>query len=239
VVVWIAVPSASVPGPPGRRHGRVTCAPGGGEHGEPPGRGLRACAAILTDAMRRLRFAPEVFEIEEAGERADARILRGSVGDGNRVVYFHGHYASHRLTARPCSPPVQRQCRAASRVSSCARAYSRRGRMHSSGSPRSGTAPAGSISLMARTSTSTRPRCVGAPLSTPCTPVRPSDEPAAFDHAAQHPVLLDAPKPHAAVARLPEQTVDHLQGCGQGRENRSRSVGVAPSRIQGNRPPRP
>lgn len=58
----------------------------------PPGRGLRDCAAILRDAMWRLGFAPEVIEIEDAGERADACILRGSVGDGNPVVYFHGHF---------------------------------------------------------------------------------------------------------------------------------------------------
>ena len=50
----------------------------------PPGRELGRCAAVLHDALDRLGFSPEL--IEPPG------ILRGSVGDGDRLVYFHGHF---------------------------------------------------------------------------------------------------------------------------------------------------
>jgi succinyl-diaminopimelate desuccinylase len=50
----------------------------------PPGRELGRCAALLHDALERLGFAPEL--IEPPG------IVRASVGDGDRLVYFHGHF---------------------------------------------------------------------------------------------------------------------------------------------------
>ena len=50
----------------------------------PPGRELGRCAALLHDALERLGFAPEL--IEPPG------IVRGSVGGGDRLVYFHGHF---------------------------------------------------------------------------------------------------------------------------------------------------
>ena len=50
----------------------------------PPGRELGRCAALLHDALERLGFAPEL--IDPPG------IVRGSVGDGDRLVYFHGHF---------------------------------------------------------------------------------------------------------------------------------------------------
>lgn len=57
----------------------------------PPGRGLRDCASVLAEAMQDLGFAPEVIEIEGAALK-DACVLRGTVGDGQRLVYFHGHF---------------------------------------------------------------------------------------------------------------------------------------------------
>jgi acetylornithine deacetylase/succinyl-diaminopimelate desuccinylase-like protein len=53
----------------------------------PPGRGLRECGAVLRDAMARLDLAPELIELPE-----DACVVRGSVGTGSRLVYFHGHF---------------------------------------------------------------------------------------------------------------------------------------------------
>jgi acetylornithine deacetylase/succinyl-diaminopimelate desuccinylase-like protein len=53
----------------------------------PPGRGLRECGALLRDAMARLDLAPELVELGD-----DACIVRGEVGTGSRLVYFHGHF---------------------------------------------------------------------------------------------------------------------------------------------------
>ena len=50
----------------------------------PPGRELGRCAALLHETLERLGFAPEL--IEPPG------IVRGSVGGGDRIVYFHGHF---------------------------------------------------------------------------------------------------------------------------------------------------
>jgi succinyl-diaminopimelate desuccinylase len=53
----------------------------------PPGRGLRECAGVLRDAMIRLKLGPELIELGD-----DACIVRGEVGPGERLVYFHGHF---------------------------------------------------------------------------------------------------------------------------------------------------
>ena len=58
----------------------------------PPGRGLGRCGKVLRDAMARLDFAPGLIELPPAGELEDPCILRGSVGDGPRTIYFHGHF---------------------------------------------------------------------------------------------------------------------------------------------------
>ena len=58
----------------------------------PPGRGLGRCGALLADAMARLGFAPEVIELPPSRELEDPCIVRGSAGDGDRTVYFHGHF---------------------------------------------------------------------------------------------------------------------------------------------------
>ena len=48
----------------------------------PPGRGLRACAAALQEAMERLELQPEVIELPPSGDLEDPRIVRGSAGTG-------------------------------------------------------------------------------------------------------------------------------------------------------------
>ena len=51
----------------------------------PPGRELERCAAVLRDALDRLGFSPELIGPKAA-------VVRGSAGDGDRLVYFHGHF---------------------------------------------------------------------------------------------------------------------------------------------------
>ena len=58
----------------------------------PPGRGLGRCGRVLRDAMAELGLAPELIELAPRGELEDPCIVRGSVGDGPRTVYFHGHF---------------------------------------------------------------------------------------------------------------------------------------------------
>ena len=62
------------------------------ESENPPGRNLAECAEVLRAAMDRLGLAPEVIEIEPSGPIEDPRIVRGTVGDGKQLVYFHGHF---------------------------------------------------------------------------------------------------------------------------------------------------
>ena len=58
----------------------------------PPGRGLAECAEILRAEMERLGLDPEIIEIEPTGTIEDPRIVRGSVGSGVKLAYFHGHF---------------------------------------------------------------------------------------------------------------------------------------------------
>lgn len=58
----------------------------------PPGRGLTECAEVLRDAMERLGLGPEVVQIEPTATIEDPRIVRGTTGSGDRLVYFHGHF---------------------------------------------------------------------------------------------------------------------------------------------------
>jgi succinyl-diaminopimelate desuccinylase len=51
----------------------------------PPGRERGRCAEVLRDAMERLGFAPELI-----GEAPVA--VRGRVGAGAELVYYHGHF---------------------------------------------------------------------------------------------------------------------------------------------------
>ena len=58
----------------------------------PPGRGLGGCGELLRSAMARLGLSPELIEVAPTGELEDPCIVRGSVGDGPRTAYFHGHF---------------------------------------------------------------------------------------------------------------------------------------------------
>lgn len=58
----------------------------------PPGRGLTECAEVLREEMDRLGLSPEVLEIEPTGTLEDPRVVRGTAGSGDELVYFHGHF---------------------------------------------------------------------------------------------------------------------------------------------------
>lgn len=71
----------------------------------PPGRELGRCATVLHDAMAQLGLSAELVELEPAGSLSDPCIVRGEIGHGSRVVYFHGHFdvvpAQQREQFRP------------------------------------------------------------------------------------------------------------------------------------------
>jgi succinyl-diaminopimelate desuccinylase len=58
----------------------------------PPGRALGECGRVLSDAMAGMGFSPELIEVAPTGELEDPCIVRGGIGDGSRIVYFHGHF---------------------------------------------------------------------------------------------------------------------------------------------------
>ena len=58
----------------------------------PPGRGLGRCGRFLRDAMERLGLAPELIELAPSRELEEPCIVRASAGDGDRTIYFHGHF---------------------------------------------------------------------------------------------------------------------------------------------------
>jgi succinyl-diaminopimelate desuccinylase len=67
--------------------GLVAC-----ETENPPGRCLADCADLLRVAMDRLGLGPEILELAPGGTLTEPRIVRGSAGGGDPVVYFHGHF---------------------------------------------------------------------------------------------------------------------------------------------------
>jgi acetylornithine deacetylase/succinyl-diaminopimelate desuccinylase-like protein len=62
------------------------------ESENPPGRALGRCARVLKEAMDDLALNPEILEIAAVGELADPCIVRGTVGNGVNLLYFHGHF---------------------------------------------------------------------------------------------------------------------------------------------------
>ena len=58
----------------------------------PPGRGLGRCAQVLHEAMDRLGLSPELIEVPPSGALEEPCIIRGTVGCGDKLVYFHGHF---------------------------------------------------------------------------------------------------------------------------------------------------
>ncbi|MFF5259754.1 M20/M25/M40 family metallo-hydrolase [Actinomadura viridis] len=63
------------------------------ESENPPGRALGRCARILREAMDDLGLSPEIIEIPGAPpDLEEPCIVRGTAGDGDRLLYFHGHF---------------------------------------------------------------------------------------------------------------------------------------------------
>jgi acetylornithine deacetylase/succinyl-diaminopimelate desuccinylase-like protein len=58
----------------------------------PPGRQLGRCGRFLHDSMESLGLSPELIEVVPSRELEDPCIVRCSVGDGPRTIYFHGHF---------------------------------------------------------------------------------------------------------------------------------------------------
>ncbi len=58
----------------------------------PPGAGLGHCAGLLAAEMRRLGLEAELVEITGPHSLEGPAIVRGSAGDGQKLLYFHGHY---------------------------------------------------------------------------------------------------------------------------------------------------
>lgn len=58
----------------------------------PPGRSLGRCARILRDAMETLGLRPDIIDIAPQQALQEPAIVRGSVGDGSKLLYFHGHF---------------------------------------------------------------------------------------------------------------------------------------------------
>jgi succinyl-diaminopimelate desuccinylase len=71
----------------------------------PPGRELGRCAGLLRDELDRLGFAPELIALPPTGSLEQPAIVRGSVGEGTELVYYHGHFdvvpAQHRSQFEP------------------------------------------------------------------------------------------------------------------------------------------
>jgi succinyl-diaminopimelate desuccinylase len=58
----------------------------------PLGRALGRCARVLREAMDALSLRPEILKLAPAGDIEDPCIVRGTVGDGGKLLYFHGHF---------------------------------------------------------------------------------------------------------------------------------------------------
>lgn len=58
----------------------------------PPGRNLAECAEMLREEMDRLGLSPEILPVEPGGTLENPCVIRGSVGAGEKLVYFHGHF---------------------------------------------------------------------------------------------------------------------------------------------------
>jgi acetylornithine deacetylase/succinyl-diaminopimelate desuccinylase-like protein len=61
----------------------------------PPGRRLSECGRLLSDAMARLGFAPELLEVPPIASLKDPCIVRGMAGDGTRKIPGGGGAIEH------------------------------------------------------------------------------------------------------------------------------------------------
>ena len=58
----------------------------------PPGRELGRCASMLRDALDRLGLSAELIELAPTRSLEGPAIVRGTVGSGSELVYYHGHF---------------------------------------------------------------------------------------------------------------------------------------------------
>jgi succinyl-diaminopimelate desuccinylase len=58
----------------------------------PPGRGLGRCARVLLSQMEYLGLSSEILPLSPTGSLEDPCIVRATVGEGSRTLYFHGHF---------------------------------------------------------------------------------------------------------------------------------------------------
>lgn len=77
----------------------------------PPGRELGRCAGVLREALERLGFSPELIELPPSGSLEAPAIVRGSVGDGGELVYYHGHFDVVPAQSRSQFEPQRRDGR--------------------------------------------------------------------------------------------------------------------------------
>src|ERR671929_2402711 len=56
-----------------------------------PGSSWDRAPPSLQDALDRLGFAPELIELAACGGLDRPALVRGTVGDGDELVYYHGH----------------------------------------------------------------------------------------------------------------------------------------------------
>ena len=58
----------------------------------PPGRQLGRCGRALRDSMEKLGLSPDLIPLAACRDLEEPCIVRCSVGDGPRTIYFHGHF---------------------------------------------------------------------------------------------------------------------------------------------------
>ncbi|MBV9279480.1 MAG: M20/M25/M40 family metallo-hydrolase, partial [Chloroflexi bacterium] len=58
----------------------------------PPGRHLGRCGRVLRDAMSRLGISADLIALPPTAGLEEPCIVRGQVGEGARIIYFHGHF---------------------------------------------------------------------------------------------------------------------------------------------------
>ncbi|MEU5164229.1 M20/M25/M40 family metallo-hydrolase [Streptomyces sp. NPDC020875] len=63
------------------------------ESENPPGRALGRCAGVLRDALAELGIEARLLPVTGAPAGVeDPAVVRATVGDGDRLLYFHGHF---------------------------------------------------------------------------------------------------------------------------------------------------
>ena len=58
----------------------------------PPGVGLGQCAQLIAAELDRLGLNPELIAIPGPHTLEDPYLVRCSAGEGEKLLYFHGHY---------------------------------------------------------------------------------------------------------------------------------------------------